>query len=180
VVGGKWTTFRALGEHVANLALGELGKTRSVSTLGLQIGGGKGLPSGSNEVSLWLDCHAGNIDRERAQALLTRYGTRASDLLDYLNVNGDDQLVSLDGYSTQEIAFLAQSENAVRLDDFLLRRTTLAFSGLLTEQRVQELANAAATALGWDADRKQIEISRAWEILQQRHGVKEDSGRLTI
>jgi glycerol-3-phosphate dehydrogenase len=180
VVGGKWTTFRALGEHVSNLALKKLGKARKVSTLGLEIGGGKNFPTSAKEVDLWIDRHAGALDHDRVRVLLGRYGTKASDLIRYLNVQGDDQFASLEGYSAQEIAFLATEEHAVRLDDFLLRRTTLAFSGLLNEERVLELANAAASALGWSAERTQDEVSRAWEILQRRHSVSVNNGRLTI
>lgn len=180
VVGGKWTTFRALGEHVGNLALKELGKVRSVSTRGLQIGGGKNLPTTGQEIDSWVEDNAAGLDHSRVRALLTRYGTRAKDLISFLIANGDDQLESLEGYSVQEIGYLATVEQAVRLDDLLLRRTTLAFSGLLTDQRVQELANAAAAALGWSAERTREEVSRAWELLEQRHAVKENSGRLKI
>ena len=180
VVGGKWTTFRALGEHVGNLALKQLGKHRTVSTRGLSIGGGKNFPTSAQDVDHWVDRHAGALSHDRARALLTRYGTKAGDLIRFLNVHGDDQFTSLEGYSVQEIGYLAVAENAVRLDDFLLRRTTLAFSGLLNEERVQELANAAAAALGWGAERTQDEVSRAWEILQRKHAVKENNGRLTI
>jgi len=180
VVGGKWTTFRALGEHVGNLALEALGKSRSVSTRGLQIGGGKNFPATSQEVELWLDQNALSLDYNRARALLTRYGTKAASLIGYLNLYGDDELETLEGYSLQEIHYLVKEEQAVRLDDLLLRRTTLAFSGLLNEERVQELANAAATALGWTAERTQEEVSRAWEILERKHAVKVNNGRLTI
>jgi glycerol-3-phosphate dehydrogenase len=180
VVGGKWTTFRALGEHVGNLALEALGKNRSVSTLGLQIGGGKNFPVTSQEVELWLAQNASSLDNDRARALLARYGTKAAGLIGFLNLNGDDELETLEGYSEQEIHYLSVVEQAVHLDDLLLRRTTLAFSGLLNEERVQELANAASTALGWTAERTQEEVSRAWEILKRRHAVKENNGRLTI
>ena len=180
VVGGKWTTFRALGEHVANLALDALGKSRSASTLGLQIGGGKNFPATSQEEELWLAQNASSLDKNRARALLTRYGTKAAGLISFLTLNGDDELESLGGYSVQEILYLVKEEQAVRLDDLLLRRTTLAFSGLLNDERVQELANAASTALGWTAERTQEEVSRAWELLKRRHAVQENNGRLTI
>jgi len=180
VVGGKWTTFRALGEHVGNLALDALGKTRSVSTRGLGIGGGKNFPATSQDVETWLAQNVTSLDSNRARALLIRYGTKAAGLMRFLNLNGDDELESLGGYSVQEILYLVKEEQAVRLDDLLLRRTTLAFSGLLNKERVQELANAAAIALGWTAERTQEEVSRAWEILKRRHAVQENNGRLTI
>src|SRR6478609_5562904 len=45
LVGGKWTTFRALSEHLADETLSALGVARTVSTLGLPIGGGAGFPT---------------------------------------------------------------------------------------------------------------------------------------
>jgi glycerol-3-phosphate dehydrogenase len=180
VVGGKWTTFRALGEHVSNLALAELAKVRAVSTLGLEIGGGKSFPSTAEAAQEWVAARASVLGLIRTRALLTRYGTAAEKLIKYLEQNGDTEFESLEGYSEQEIAYLATEENAVRLDDFLLRRTTLAFSGLLNQERVQELAKVAAAALGWSAEQMQNEITRAWDILQFKHGVEKTGGRVAI
>jgi len=180
VVGGKWTTFRALGEHVSNLALAELSKVRSVSTLGLEIGGGKNFPTTEKATEDWVAARASVLGLTRTRALLSRYGTAAEKLIKYLELNGDTELENLKGYSQQEIAFLAIEENAVRLDDFLLRRTTLAFSGLLNQERVQELAKVAAAALGWSAEQMQSEITRAWDILQFKHGVEKTGGRVAI
>ncbi len=180
VVGGKWTTFRALGEHVSNLALAELSKARAVSTLGLGIGGGKNFPTTAKATEEWVAARASVLGLIRTHALLTRYGTAAEKLIKHLEQNGDTEFKSLEGYSEQEIAYLAKEENAVRLDDFLLRRTTLAFSGLLNQERVQELAKVAAAALGWSAEQMQNEITRAWDILQFKHGVEKTGGPVAI
>jgi glycerol-3-phosphate dehydrogenase len=180
IIGGKWTTFRALGEHVSDLVMKELGKARVISTMGLEIGGGKNFPGLPEQKTQWVELNKGKLSSERALELLKRYGTRASALIEHLTANGDTAIESLGNYSAQEISYLAKEENAVRLDDFLLRRTTLAFSGLLNEARVLELANVAAAALGWSAKRKQDEISRAWEVLGRKHGVQESSGRLAV
>ena len=171
VVGGKWTTFRALGEHVSGMILEVLGRERKVSTLGLQIGGGKGFPQTLAERKAFVARIAGSMPQSRVEQLLERYGTRAESLVTALNASGDTPLNSLPGYSIQEIAYLVRAEQAVRLDDILLRRTTLAFTGDLNPERVCELATAAAGELGWDDDRTESEISRAWQILADNHGV---------
>jgi len=171
VVGGKWTTFRALGEHVSGIVLVKLGKDRKVSTLGLQIGGGKNFPVTVAERKAFVARIAGSMPQSRVEQLLERYGTRAESLVTALNASGDTPLNSLPGYSIQEIAYLVRAEQAVRLDDILLRRTTLAFTGDLNPERVRELAAAAAGELGWDGDRTESEISRAWQILADNHGV---------
>lgn len=44
LVGGKWTTFRALGEHLATTVLDLLGRERVTGTAGRVIGGGSDYP----------------------------------------------------------------------------------------------------------------------------------------
>jgi glycerol-3-phosphate dehydrogenase len=44
LVGGKWTTFRALAEQVSNEILRVLGRPRIRDSADLPIGGGKGYP----------------------------------------------------------------------------------------------------------------------------------------
>jgi glycerol-3-phosphate dehydrogenase len=173
VVGGKWTTFRALGEHVSGDILTVLGKPRLVSTTSLAIGGGKDFPHTVAAREEWLRTHAGTIPLNRAEALLERYGTRAAALLSHLEQSGDEPLSSLPGFSVQELSYLIREEGAVRLDDILLRRTNLAFAGELNADRVSEIATVAAQELAWSDSRREEEITRAWSILSERHGVTE-------
>ncbi|HAE60569.1 MAG TPA: glycerol-3-phosphate dehydrogenase/oxidase, partial [Anaerolineae bacterium] len=44
LVGGKWTSYRAFGEQVADKIMGILGKTRRADTLKTPIGGGREYP----------------------------------------------------------------------------------------------------------------------------------------
>lgn len=171
VVGGKWTTFRALGEHVSEIVLGALDRERSVSTRGERIGGGKNFPSDDTARSLWIENHRGNLSVERAEQLFRRYGTRADVVMAELNITGDDGLDSLPEFSAQELAFVIRDEQAVRLDDVLLRRTSLAFSGELSDARVREIADVMSTELGWNSARRDEEIARATSLLRDRHGV---------
>lgn len=172
VVGGKWTTFRALGEHVANLVLEQLGKQRKVSTRGLQIGGGKNLPTTDKAIDAWVAKHSQVLSAERVRELLVRYGTRAAALVSWLESHGDRALSNLPTYSEQEFAYLVAAESAVRLDDLFLRRTTLAFVGHLTAELVEEVASVVADELSWSAERTRAEIDRTWQILADRHGVE--------
>jgi len=56
LVGGKWTTFRALGEHLSSDVLKLLGKSRVQSTAKMSIGGGKDFPAG--DAALGRSCPA--------------------------------------------------------------------------------------------------------------------------
>ncbi len=86
LVGGKWTTFRALAEHLSNDVLAELGMERKVSTAKLAIGGGAGFPDSEDGVQRWIKAHMGaGRDADRTAGLLTRYGTRAEEVISFLD-----------------------------------------------------------------------------------------------
>jgi glycerol-3-phosphate dehydrogenase len=84
----------------------------------------------------------------------------------------DEPLKSLPEYTRREIAFLAQSEKAIHLDDILLRRTMLAMLGRLTKTNVEEIADAMGAAIGWSVEQKNAEVERTLRLLADRHGVR--------
>ncbi|MBK0421050.1 glycerol-3-phosphate dehydrogenase/oxidase [Leucobacter sp. CSA2] len=170
LVGGKWTTFRALAEHLSNEALTLLGKRRTTSTRTTAIGGGAGYPKDRASRKIWVSRHGRGHDRTLVDALLERYGTRAAEVLEALPAE-PTPLRHAPGYFAEELAFLATSEDVVHLDDLLLRRTSIAFVGGLSRDTLDEVAEAVAPALGWsDADRTR-EVERAERILLERHRV---------
>ncbi|PJJ55406.1 glycerol-3-phosphate dehydrogenase/oxidase [Compostimonas suwonensis] len=171
LVGGKWTTFRALGEHLGNEVLELLGLTRTVSTVGLAIGGGVGYPTTDAARRVWLASHSDEIGAERAQQLLERYGTRAESVIEYSVEHGDTALEHSSEYSRPEIEFLARTESVVHLVDLLLRRTNLVFRGALTTELLDELADVLAGALGWTPQRRDEEVRDSVEFLRTAHRV---------
>jgi glycerol-3-phosphate dehydrogenase len=175
LVGGKWTTFRALAEHMSTDILGLIGGTRTQSTEGLAIGGGKGFPTTDAATEIWLASNGEEIGRPRAAALLARYGTRAEPLIDEL-VNGDGApdaaLAGAADYSRREIAYIVATEQPVHLIDLVLRRTSLAFVGALSADLLGELADILAAGLGWDETRRATEIAATRAELAEVHGVR--------
>jgi glycerol-3-phosphate dehydrogenase len=171
LVGGKWTTFRALAEHLSGDILALLGQPRVVSTVGLAIGGGKGFPATPAALTVWLAAHGDEVGRARAQQLLTRYGTRAAAIIDVLTEQPDAPLEHNALYSRREIEYLAREESVTHLIDLLLRRTSLAFVGGLSVPLLEELAGLLAPVLGWDAERTAAEIEQAVAELREVHGV---------
>lgn len=75
-------------------------------------------------------------------------------------------------FTRQEIEAMAKREKIVHLDDLLLRRTLLGYLGQLTRPLVEQLSDWLGDALGWDAKRKNDEVTRAVEILADRHQVR--------
>lgn len=177
LVGGKWTTFRALAEHLSNDVLAELGMERKLSTSKLAIGGGAGFPDSEDGVQRWIKAHmSAGRDAARVTGLLTRYGTRAEEVIRFLdraNAAEPDRLLhSTRELSTRELEFMAANEQIGHLVDVLIRRTSLAFRGLVTGELLNEVADILSGPLGWDAARRATEISHAQEVLQRFHGVQ--------
>ncbi|KQZ84874.1 FAD-dependent oxidoreductase [Microbacterium sp. Root166] len=164
LVGGKWTTFRASAEHLADRALELLARPRRRSTKGLAIGGGSGYPTTERTRQQWISGHADGLPFDRVATLLDRYGTVAASVIAAIVDDVDDEaLEHVPGYSTAEIRHLAVGEDVVHLDDLLLRRTSVAFIGGATPAAAAELAGVIAPVLEWDAARVAAETQRALE-----------------
>ncbi|MDQ0633827.1 glycerol-3-phosphate dehydrogenase [Arthrobacter pascens] len=173
LVGGKWTTFRALAEHMTDDVLAELGMDRKISTAKLAIGGGAGFPADEAGVQKWIKANmSAGRDADRTAALLTRYGTRAEAVISYLDAGQDRLLRSTRELSVRELEFMAGHEQVGHLVDVLIRRTSLAFKGLVTGELLNEIADVLAGPLGWDTAAKAAEIHRAQEVLERYHRVQ--------
>ena len=159
LVGGKWTTFRALGEHLADEVLGLLGRERTLSTDALPIGGGKDFPTTPHQRTQWIDAHSGVLPRERVEQLLGRYGTYAARIISHLEKAGDEPLAHHSEYSRSEIEALLDNEWVINLSDVVHRRTSMAFSGQLSAPLLSELADIMAAQLGWSLDHRHDQVS---------------------
>jgi glycerol-3-phosphate dehydrogenase len=177
LVGGKWTTFRALAEHVSNKALDVLGIARKRTTAGLAIGGGAGFPLSGAARTVWIAANADEVGRERAEQLLARYGTKAHAVIAASEGLADAALASAPTFRRREIEHIVRTEHVVHLADLVLRRTNLAFSGQITAPLLPELAELAGDALGWDDATRQAEVTATTLLLAERHGVHLDVAR---
>lgn len=161
LVGGKWTTFRASAETVANRVLEALARPRRRSTRGMPIGGGRGFPTTARARARWVADAAPGFDPRRAELLLGRYGTIAAQVIAAISADTDDApLTGAPTYSTGEMRHLARTEHVRHLDDLLLRRTSLGFVGQ-ADAVAGEVAAAVAPVLGWDAATVDAEVVRA-------------------
>ena len=172
LIGGKWTTFRALAEQAADQVLARLEATpRKRSTADVAIGGGVDYPSDTDRQQ-WLTTRApaADVDPERLATFLDRYGTRATELAHHLEA-GDSPLATLPDYSHGEIAWLTERERVVRLEDLVLRRTPIGLLGELTAERLSELAEVVGELLGWSDERRDDEVTRVRDRWRAQHGI---------
>ncbi|MFN8561147.1 MAG: glycerol-3-phosphate dehydrogenase/oxidase [Anaerolineae bacterium] len=176
LVGGKWTTFRAFAEQVADRVLKHLQMPRRQSTYDLPIGGGRNYPRDAEAQQLWVNRVQAQtrLPRERVEVLFRRYGTLAEDVAVFLAAGQDEMLVGAPTYSQREVAFLATKEKVVHLDDMILRRTLFGICGLVNAALMNELAPIVGAALGWSDAQTADEVERAVRILTQEHHVSQE------
>ena len=162
MVGGKWTTFRALAEQVCDEILRVLERPRIRDSANLPIGGGKGYPRMPEGTGL---------PQERLATLLERYGTGADRVAAYLQAGPDAPLAHHAGYSRREMEFMARHERVVHLDDLILRRTLMGLLGEVNGALLEELAAIVAPVLGWSPRDATAEVERTIQLLEKAHGV---------
>ena len=174
LIGGKWTSFRAFSEQVADKVFTHFDMSRKKDTRALPIGGGRGYPRDEEELKRQIESLSAwtGVAREKLKTLFERYGSRAEAIATFMNGGTDFVLKTLPNYSRRELTFLAQHEKICHLDDFILRRSMLAMLGRVTPEMVEELAGAFGNILGWTAEQRQAEVSRTLSILADRHGVQ--------
>ena len=176
LVGGKWTTFRAFAEEVTDLLLSRLGKSRSISTRSLPIGGAEGYPAPGDARDRWIAdiAQRSGLCPERVEVLLGRYGALAETIAEAEaeaeTAGADTHTVS--DYSLAELRWIIRHEDVVHLSDLALRRTDLAIRGLLDREGIETIAGIAATELGWDDMRRGDEIARLGDQLTEIHRVR--------
>ncbi len=167
LVGGKWTTFRALAAEAGDEVLARLGRERKTATDDMPIGGGRDCPTDEPQRQQWIDRVAGQtgLARARVAELFARYGTRAEsyarDEIENADAGTEQPLETLPDYHQGEIRRIAADEDIQHLDDLICRRSIIALLGLATEPALIELADIVGEVLGWDVARRQVEVTRA-------------------
>ena len=171
LVGGKWTTFRALSEHLADEVLGLLQRSRTVSTAAMPIGGGMGFPQQPRDIAAWTEANGAGLPAERVRLLLERYGTRAAEVAAFI-VDGEDRpLQTTREVSTRELEYMVLQEQVQHISDVIIRRTALAFNGLVSAELIDEIADSLGTYLDWTAAERKGEIEDTRRLLQEQHKV---------
>ncbi len=174
LVGGKWTSYRAFSEQITNHVLRRLNRSRQESTTRLPIGGGREYPASKDTQKQWIRNQAekSGISQDRMEELFTRYGTRAEQVAVALTETTDHPLTHLPEYSEGEIGFLVENEIITHLDDFLLRRSKLAWVNQVSHESITELAGIIGELLNWGGGVQKEEVNRTLRILRERHAVK--------
>jgi glycerol-3-phosphate dehydrogenase len=180
VLGGKWTTYRAMAEDAINAVQRQLGlAVGGCVTREHPLSGSEGYSSAYPQS---LSANFG-VSTATARHLSEKFGTRATAVLELAKQEPGLNAPMVAGYPAirAEIAHAARNEMAATLDDVLERRTGLQF---FSWREAMEAAPVAAALMqremGWDATRNQREVSdyvgtlSAWT---QKIGLAQDTAK---
>jgi glycerol-3-phosphate dehydrogenase len=148
VGGGKLSAYRAMAERIVDTVIENHSFTvKACTTADVP------LPGGGAEVLASDLAGVGDVQAERLARL---YGTEGADLI---GDTGERTLLKA------EVCQAVQREGALRLEDYWARRSSRAWfdegAGLPV---LHEAATAMAELLGWDDNRKAIEIENCHDI----------------
>jgi len=162
VFGGKWTTSRALAEETVNFVEKKFNfpRRRSVSQKTPVVGGAVG----PRLATFILDAHA-KWDKVFAPALIDHlieiYGALYERVLDYV-IKDKSLIRPIDSdyhFIHAEIYYAVEHEMALKLDDFLKRRSGLGNMGFISDSAINAVAATMSELLKWDSTRRKEEIA---------------------
>ncbi len=154
LVGGKWTTFRSLGEQVADRIMHKFGSRRMIDTRHRFYPGAEQFDAVRSGLAKRPDIPPG-----RATILLGRYGALAGAVADFCAEGDDAPLRSLSDYTRREIEWLVVRRAALFLDDLVLRRMQIVSDGRCTPTAISELGDILARARGLDGQWASAQVS---------------------
>ncbi len=172
LIGGKWTTYRAFAEQVTDRVLASLGAARRVGTDGLAIGGARDLPETPDQRAAWIGDLAARtgVTEARCAVLVGRYGSKARAFAE-AEAELPARFTVLADYTPAEIDLICRTERVNCLQDIVLRRTLMGFEGQTSRDALEEVADVAAGALGWDAAERAAQLADTVTLLRDRHRV---------
>lgn len=159
VAGGKLTTYRKMTAEIVDRAVDAASIAAGPSkTAAVKLPGARGLPD--RAAALKLDEHAERVEQEHglpqniARRLVYVYGVRATDVLEQVRREPAlaERICEDQDVIYAEVVHALESELALGLDDFLVRRTSLALTAADQARGAAErVAGVMAERLGWSA-----------------------------
>ena len=152
IMGGKWTTYRAMAEDTINRVREKL-RTPEVESLtrNYLLAGAEGYTPG-----YWEKLHTEyGVPEETARHLAGKFGTHAPKVLELVRQKPELGQPVVDGSPVlrAEVAFCARNEMVVTIEDFLFRRVGLQlYSWRSAIHAAPSVAAILREELGWSAE----------------------------
>lgn len=159
VIGGKWTTSRAVAERCVDLVARRSGiGTKKCDTATARL---PGAASGRADATIdTLAARYAHLQRASIASAVQTFGSQATRVLD-LAAPGSEfaQPVSDKRPNTlAEVLYVVRNEMALSLDDVLFRRTGIGTLGTPGRVAVERIARVMAQEMGWSTDEMQEQM----------------------
>ena len=166
VVGGKITGYRAIAEETTNLIVKRLGKGGACDTASSPL---PGAVNGEAAGRCAKEAMEAGIAADSAAALLPLYGARLTELTAFCRRDASLAEKSHPDYPEirRQVGLAIDQEHCRNLDDFLARRTALAFSPDQGRKALEAVVSLMAARLGWDAGETSRQRAR-WDAYLSR------------
>jgi len=171
ILGGKWTTYRAMAEDTIDRVQKQLGGSGSSMTHHHLLAGAAGYHS---EYWRGLTSEYG-LAEDSARHLSQKFGTEAAAVLALAkqNIEMKEPIVQGAAPIRAEVVYCAREEMAVTIEDVLARRIGLQnFSWALSTEAAEVVATLLGRELGWPPEQtsRAVEdyvskIERQWQAL---------------
>ncbi len=167
IAGGKFTTYRLMARDVVDAAAADFGRevpssvTEQVPLLGAD--GLVGVRAGAGRLA-----EDYRVSRAAVEHLMDRYGTLAGEVLDLIRADPGLAQPLADGhpYLRAEVAYAVTHENALHVDDVLMRRMRLFIESADSGTGVAaEVSSIMGRLLGWSRRRRAAETRRYLELV---------------
>ena len=167
IAGGKFTTYRLMARDVVDAAVADFDRsvpssvTEQLPLLGAD--GLVGVRAGAGRLA--EDCR---VSRAAVEHLIDRYGTLAGEVLDLIRADPGLAQPLADGhpYLRAEVAYAVTHENALHVDDVLMRRMRLFIESADSGTGVAaEVSAIMGRLLGWSRRRRAAETRRYLEAV---------------
>lgn len=176
VLGGKYTTSRALAEKVVDQAAEIIGGTWKPCETGTTALDG-GVFHDRHTLESEIQRRYPSLQPEKIETLVARYGSRTWEILargestkrESMNGRSESRtFVSENGekYYGEEIDAIIEREDVTSLADLVFRRSGIGTPGPADSVNTEYLAGRVAAALGWSREEKR----RALEEVRSRYG----------
>lgn len=165
VIGGKWTTSRALAEQTISRAekLFQLKRTKS-TTISTKLVGSHYEGRLADYQSAVLNSQT-SVSEVLTQKLLDTYGSETDQILALIDKNPDLATILEQEYNTlkAEVHYAVFYESSLTLDDLFYRRLNIGNLGNFNPKAVQAIAAEQARCLNWSEEKLEMELAQLFE-----------------
>jgi glycerol-3-phosphate dehydrogenase len=167
IAGGKFTTYRLMARDVVDAAVADLGREVPASvTDQLPLLGADGLAAVRAGAGRLAEDY--RVPRTAVEHLLSRYGTLAAEILDLIRADPGLARPLADGhpYLRAEVAYAVTHENALHVEDVLMRRMRLFIeSADAGTGAAADVSSIMGRLLGWNRRRRAAETRRYLDLV---------------